>query len=111
MLASSWGERPACEGVEPPEDGGSVAAAPGGAGADGDALGQGDAQVLPSLAGGPAEGQSGGHGQVTLVVGQKAQAGLRPNPAGEAQVEGDLIAEGDRLHHHLHLVVSVGPGP
>ena len=84
---------------------------PGGAGADGDALGQGDAQVLPSLAGGPAEGQSGGHGQVALVVGQKAQAGLRPNPAGEAQVEGDLIAEGDRLHHHLHLVVPVGPGP
>ncbi len=71
----------------------------------------GDAQVLPSLAGGPAEGQSGGHGQVALVVGQKAQAGLRPNPAGEAQVEGDLIAEGDRLHHHLHLVVPVGPGP
>lgn len=49
--------------------------------------------------------------RLLLSLGRKAQAGLRRTPPGEAQVEGDLIAEGDRLHHHLHLVVSVGPGP
>ena len=66
--------------------------------------------IRPALAGGLPKGHRGGHGQVALVIGQKAQAGLRPDASGKAQMQMNFITQGDRLHHHLHPKGRAGGG-
>ena len=60
-------------------------------------------------AGGGEEGQGGGDRQVLPVPGEKAQAGLRPDPSLRGRAQGHGIRQRHRLHDHPHVMVAVRP--
>ena len=90
------------------EDGGGVGAPPGQPGAHRDMLADGHIHLAPQ-AGGGAEGGGSYLGQVFSPGGQKVEVGhRRPRPAPGGG-DGELIRQGDGLHHHLQIVVAVLP--
>ena len=97
--------------AEGPEHRRAVRAAAGHAGADGDALvdGDGEAGAGPVRFGEEGPGRPGG--QVALVPGQKGQVRLHFDGAVGPGNQRQIVPQVHSLHDHAQLMVAVGPLP